>query len=243
MASGVTRPRVMKAVQLHLANHATYFWVPLAVVGGTFLISLAMYGVLRLGLGADAPPAMYGMGGLQFIPAYYCVTVGIQAMMYTYQFAMAMSLTRREYINGTTVMALLFAGGLSLMFALGRLFENLTGGYGIGFNYFGLTGWFQRYNVLEQWVFLAGLSLLFLTGGFAGTVVYKRGGAIRLVVVMTLWTLLVVGGTAIVTWREWWPAVGTWVLELTPAGAGFWMLLASAGFLAGSYWSMRKTVP
>ncbi|MDR2252365.1 MAG: hypothetical protein LBD97_00640 [Bifidobacteriaceae bacterium] len=239
-----TRSRTLKVVRLHLANRATYLWTPLLVVGATLFISLAMYGVLLLGFRDEGgPPGMYGFGGLQFIPTYYCVTVGIQAMMYTYQFAMAMSLTRREYINGTTLLAAGFAAALAAVFSLGRVLESLTGGYGISFRYFSLAGWFTDFPWWEQWVFLTGLSLVFFMAGFCGTTVFRRGGAIRLVVVLTLWVMVAVGMSAVVTWREWWPLIGRWALALTPASAGGWMLLVAACFSAGSYWSMRKTVP
>ncbi|MDR1393837.1 MAG: hypothetical protein LBJ62_07725 [Bifidobacteriaceae bacterium] len=237
------RSRLIKVLRLHLANRATYFWVPLAVVGATFVISLALYGVLRMGLEEDAPQEIYGLGGLQFIPSYYCVTIGIQAMMYTYQFAMAMSLTRREYINGTTLMAGVFALGLTSMFSLGRALELATDGYGIGFHYFGLAGWFHDYAWWEQFVFLGALSLLFLMAGFCATTVFKRGGPIRLVIVLSIWVMAVVAAAALVTWREWWPSIGYWTMRQTPVSIGWWMLLIAALLSAGSYWSMRKTVP
>ncbi|MDR1118249.1 MAG: hypothetical protein LBL01_02975, partial [Bifidobacteriaceae bacterium] len=120
------RPRIIKVLRLHLANRATYVWVPGAVIAGTFVISLAMYGVLLLGFRDEGLPRMYGFGGLQFIPAYYCVTVGIQAMMYTYPFALAMSLTRREYINGTLLLGAVFAASVSGVFTVGRALESLT---------------------------------------------------------------------------------------------------------------------
>jgi hypothetical protein len=239
------RGRIVNVLRLHLANRATYGWVPLLVIGGTMLISVAMYGVILLGF-RDEPgprPELYGFGGLQFIPSYYCVTVGIQAMMYTYQFAMAMSLTRREYINGTTLLAALFALALGGLFALGRALETLTGGYGIGFRYFSLAGWFGQHPWWEQWLFLTALSLMFFMAGFCCTTVFRRGGAIRLVVALTAWTMAVVGACAVVTWREWWPPVGEFVLALTPGGAGLVMLAVAVLFSAGSYWSMRKTVP
>ncbi|MDR3359518.1 MAG: hypothetical protein LBO20_02450 [Bifidobacteriaceae bacterium] len=235
--------RTVKVLRLHLANRATYIWIPLTVVAATALISLAMYGVLVLGLEEDRPLRMYGFGGLQFVPAYYCVTIGIQSMMYTFPFALAMSATRREYINGTLLLAAGFAVCLSSLYCLGAAIEDLTDGYGIGFHFFSLAGWFTRFALWQQFVFLIGLYLMLLMAGFAGTTVFKRGGPLRLVVVLTLWTMAVVGASAIVTWREWWWPIGRWVLALTPAAAGGWMLAAAAGLGAGAYWSMRKTVP
>jgi hypothetical protein len=236
--------RLIRVIRMHLANSVTYIWIPAAVIGSTFLLSVALYGVLLLGLDADElPRQLYGIGGFQFIPFYYCVTVGIQAMMYTYPFAMAMSLTRREYINGTTALAALFAGSISTLYALGRWLEDLTDGFGIRFHYFGLSGWSMGFPLWEQWVFTTGLALMLFMAGFCCTTVFKRGGALRLVLEISLWALVVVGTTALITWQEWWPRVGDWAIGLTPATAGGWLLVIAGLFSLGSYWSIRKAVP
>jgi hypothetical protein len=237
------RPRLVKVIRMHLANRATYVYIPLIVVGATFALSIALYGVLLLGLEEDAPRELYGLGGFQFVPFYYAVTVGIQAMMYTYPFAMAMSLTRREYINGSVALAALFAGGLAGLYALGRFAEEATGGFGIGFHYFGLVGWFSWFAWWEQWLFLTGLTLMLFMAGFCATTVFKRGGALRLVAEITAWTMSFVGVIALVTWQEWWPAVGEWFLALTPATAGGWILVVAGVLSLGAYWSIRKAVP
>ncbi|MDR2377820.1 MAG: hypothetical protein LBD70_00120 [Bifidobacteriaceae bacterium] len=237
------KSRLVKVIRLHLANQSTYIVIPLVVVGATFALSMALYGVLLLGLQDEAPRELYGLGGFQFVPFYYGVTVGIQAMMYTYPFAMAMSLTRREYINGTTGLAALFAGGLATMYAVGRALEEVTDGFGIGFHYFGLAGWFAEFGWWQQWLFLTGLCLMLFMGGFCCTTVFKRGGAMRLVIELTAWTMGLVGLIALVTWQEWWPTVGEWFLALTPALAGGWMLVCAGLLALGSYWSIRKAVP
>jgi hypothetical protein len=237
------KPRLIKVIRLHLANQATYIYVPATVIAATFMLSIALYGVLLLGLEEDAPRQLYGLGGFQFVPFYYGVTVGIQAMMYTYPFAMAMSLTRREYINGTTALAGLFAGSVATLFVAGRGIEELTGGYGIGFHYFAMLGWFTQYGWWEQWLFLVGLCLMLFMAGFCCTTVFKRGGAIRLVIELTVWTMGLVGLIALVTWREWWPVIGEWVLELTPGSTGGYLLVIAGLFSIGSYWSIRKAVP
>ncbi|MDR1634821.1 MAG: hypothetical protein LBS27_07895 [Bifidobacteriaceae bacterium] len=237
------KSRLVKVIRLHLANRATYIVIPMVVVTATFCLSLALYMVLLLGLEGEAPRQLYGLGGFQFVPFYYAVTVGIQAMMYTYPFAMAMSLTRREYINGTTGLAALFAGGLALIYAIGRGIEEHTDGFGIGFHYFGLAEWFAQFGWWQQFIFLTGLCLMLFMAGFCCTTVFKRGGALRLVAEITAWTMAAVGAIALVTYLEWWPAVGDWFLALTPAIAGGWMLVVAGAFSLGSYWSIRKAVP
>jgi hypothetical protein len=237
------KSRLAKVVRLHLANRSTYLVVPAVVVAATFLLSMALYAVLLLGLAEEAPRELYGLGGFQFVPFYYAVTVGIQAMMYTYPFAMAMSLTRHEYIGGTVGLASLFAGSLASFYSLGRAFEELTDGFGFGFHYFGLVSWFAQFGWWEQWIFVAGLILMLFMAGFCCTTVFKRGGALRLVAELTVWTMALVGLIALVTWREWWPAVGEWFLALTPAVTGGWMLVCAGLLSLGSYWSIRKAVP
>jgi hypothetical protein len=235
--------RYWNVVRLHLATRSTYLWVPLIVVGATYVLSLMMYGVLRMGLEEDAPQELFGLGGLQFVPFYYCITVGIQAMMYTYPFAMAMSVTRREYVMGTFLLALIFTGALALMYGLGRAIEYATGGLGIGFIYFGLLEWFWNAPLWHEMLFVCGLAAMLFMAGFSAAAVFKRGGVIRVVVVLITWALVIVALLALVTWQEWWPPIGRAVLRAQPAQVGGLMIAAAVSLGAGSYWSARKAVP
>jgi hypothetical protein len=73
--------------------------------------------------------------------------------------------------------------------------------------------------------------------------VFKRGGVMRLVVVLVAWMMGFVAALALVTWQEWWPRIGYWVFGLTPGTAGGWMLVAAAALSLGAYRSIRKAVP
>ena len=45
--------RTLNVVRMQLVNRATYIWVPLIILGGTLLISLAIFGLISSS-GADA---------------------------------------------------------------------------------------------------------------------------------------------------------------------------------------------
>ena len=53
--------RTVNVVRMQLINRQTYIWVPLMVLGGALLITLAIYAIIH-NAGADGP--MYG-GGAQ----------------------------------------------------------------------------------------------------------------------------------------------------------------------------------
>ena len=113
--------RTLNVVRMQLVNRATYIWVPLIILGGTLLISFAIFGLISSS-GADAQ--MFG-GGAQ-APLWYFGVVGVQALTLTFPFSQAMSVTRREFYLGTLITAALTALGLALLFVIGGFIEEAT---------------------------------------------------------------------------------------------------------------------
>ena len=91
-----TPSRTLSVVRMQLINRQTYIWIPLIILGGAFLLALAVYAMLA-NAGVTGPK--YG-GGAQ-APLWYFGVVGIQALTLTFPFSQAMSVTRREFFLGT----------------------------------------------------------------------------------------------------------------------------------------------
>ena len=72
----------------------TYIWIPLIILVGALVLTLAIYAILA---GNGAPGPFYG-GGSQ-APLWYFLIVGIQALTFTFPFSQAMSVTRREFYS------------------------------------------------------------------------------------------------------------------------------------------------
>ena len=125
--------RTVSVVRMQLINKQTYIWVPLLVLGGSFVITLAVYAILA-GSGLDGP--FYG-GGAQ-APLWYFAVVGIQALTLTFPFSQAMSVTRREFYLGTVLTAALTSAILAGIAVVGGLVEIATDGWGMNGWFFGL---------------------------------------------------------------------------------------------------------
>ena len=106
--------RTLNVVRMQLVNRQTFIWVPLIVLGGSLIISIAIWVILNQ---AGVTANMYG-GGAQ-APLWYFGVVGVQAMTLTFPFSQAMSLTRREFYLGTLLTAALTSGILAVVFVIG----------------------------------------------------------------------------------------------------------------------------
>ena len=147
--------RTVSVVRMQLINRQTYIWVPLLVLGGSFLITLAIYGIL---INAGVAGDMYG-GGAQ-APLWYFGVVGVQALTLTFPFSQAMSVTRREFYLGTLLTAVLTGAILALLFVVGGLIEQATGGWGMN-GYFFYLPWIWEAGALGAGVFFFTISMLF----------------------------------------------------------------------------------
>src|SRR5690606_6776424 len=117
--------RTVNVVRMQLVNRQTYIWVPLMVLAGSLVITLAIYALIR---NAGAQDPLYG-GGAQ-APLWYFAVVGIQSLTPTFPFSQAMSVTRREFYLGTLLAAALTGAILSAVFVIGGFIENATDGWG-----------------------------------------------------------------------------------------------------------------
>mgnify|MGYP006870045490 FL=1 len=113
--------RTLNVVRMQLANRETFVWVPLLILGSSFVISLIIWGIIAAG---GVTTNMYG-GGAQ-APLWYFIAVGVQALTLTFPFSQALSVTRREFFLGTMLTAALTAGILALIFVVGGLIEIAT---------------------------------------------------------------------------------------------------------------------
>lgn len=227
--------RIIKVARMQLINKWTFVGIPLIILAGSFLFTLAIWYLVRRG-GAEG--ILYG-GGAQ-APMWYFLALGIQALTLTFPFAMAMSVSRRSFYLGTVA---LFAGCaliLSVFYYLMGLLEVATGGWGVDGRFFALQ-WIAGNNWLIQILFYFMLMLvLFMIGFFAATL-YMRWRTTGVLVFSIGLGLLLLGAVALITLSDSWLEVGRWLAAWTAAGVtGLGACLAV--LLAGSsYLTLRKT--
>jgi len=229
--------RTLNVVRMQLVNRQTYIWVPLIVLAGSLVVTLAIYGIIA-GAGVEGP--MYG-GGAQ-APLWYFAVVGVQALTLTFPFSQAMSVTRREFYVGTVLTAVATAAILAVIFVLGGLLENATGGWGMNGYFFHLP-WVWEAGPLGAALFFFTLALLFFVCGFWGATIYKRFGTAVLTVVLLALALLLVGALWLVGRMEAWAQVLGWFGDQGAAGLALWALLLIAVLALISYLTLRRAVP
>lgn len=228
------RGRTLKVVRLQFINTQTFIWVPLIVLGGSWLITMLVYLILSSS-GIDSVK----IGGGSQAPLWYFAVVGAYAMTLSFPFSQAMSLTRREFFIGSMIAAAVSALGMATVFVLIGLFEQATGGYGIN-GYFAYLDWVWEAGALGAGFTYFVLTMLFFTVGFWFATIYKRWGPPILTVAILASVLLLVGIAALITWQQAWPEVWTWLVDTGAAGLSLWGLLLGVALAAGSYATLRR---
>ena len=229
--------RTINVVRMQLINRQTYIWVPLLVLGGAFLLTLAIYAMLET---SGVTGAKYG-GGAQAPLWYFCV-VGVQALTLTFPFSQAMSVTRREFYAGTLVTAAASSLVLAAVYVVGGLIENATGGWGLN-GYFFYLPWVWEAGPAVALLFWFTAAMLVFVSGFWAATIYKRTGTLVL-------TLVLVGlGALLVLWMylvgrmDAWAQVFEWFATQGALGLSLWGLLLGAVLAAISYLTLRRAVP
>lgn len=229
--------RTVNVVRMQLVNRQTYIWVPLMVLAGSLLITLAVYAIIR-NAGADGP--MYG-GGAQ-APLWYFAVVGVQSLTLTFPFSQAMSVTRREFYLGTLLAAAMTGAILSAVFVIGGFIESATGGWGLN-GYFFYLPWIWEAGPVGAAVFFFAVTMLFFVVGFWAATIYKRFGSVALTAVLAGIAVLLVLAMFLIGLLEAWGRVFGWIGAQGALGLGLWGLLLGAVLAAISFLTLRRAVP
>lgn len=229
--------RTLKVVRMQLVNTQTFIWVPLLVLGGSFLITLAIYAIIA---SAGVTTNMYG-GGAQ-APLWYFAVVGAQALTLTFPFSQAMSVTRRELFLGSMLAAAMTSAMLAIIFVLGGLIETATNGWGMN-GYFFALDWVWAAGPLVAGLFFFVLAMLSFVIGFWGATIYKRFGTFWLTAIVLAFAALLVVGLFITARMDAWVAVFTWFADLGAGGMA--ALVAGLALLLGglAFPTLRRAVP
>lgn len=229
--------RTVNVIRMQLVNRQTFVWVPLIVLGGAFAIALAIYALIA-NAGATGP--MYG-GGAQ-APLWYFGVVGAQALSLTFPFSQAMSVTRREFYLGTMLTAAMTGAILAIVFVVGGLIEQATGGWGIN-GYFFHIPWVWDAGPGGAAVFFFTLSMLFFGFGFWGATIWKRYGSMGLTIVLLAIGLVLVAVLWLVGRMNAWIQVFSWIGSQGALGLSLWGLVLLVVLAGTSYLTLRRAVP
>src|SRR3954453_22885699 len=165
--------RILGAARMHLAHPLLSLGIPWLIVGTSFAINLAIWGVAGVGDETNGDAVTGGLASLY-------VTVGvifIQAVTQMFPFAMGLSLSRRDFYLGTALTAVVQSIGYGLALTVLAAIEDATAGWGMRLDFWA-PGALDVGNPALQFLVFALPMLAFAFLGMAIGVVFKRWGAV-----------------------------------------------------------------
>jgi hypothetical protein len=226
--------RTINVVRMQFVNKQTYLWVPLLVLGGAFVVTLAIFAMI--------PYDGVKVGGGTYAPLWYFLVVGVQSLTLTFPFSQAMSVTRREFYLGTLLAAATTSAMLALIFLVGGLIEEATRGWGLNGYFFYLEWIWVAGPIAAFFVYFVSAMMFFLVGFWAATV-YKRFGSLWLTAVLVGIAALLVVIIWLIGFAEAWVATITWFAEQGALGLAMWGVVFGAVLAGISFLILRRATP
>lgn len=227
--------RIMKVARMQLMSRWTYLGIPAVIIGGSFLLSLAIWALIP-----DEVGTKYSGAGQAVM--WYFFGLGIQSLTYTFPFSQGMSVSRRRYFLGTVGLFAAIAAAISILYVVLGKVEVATNGWGVQGRMFALD-WVADRNWFEQLFFYFILMMFLFLLGFWGATIFKRWQTTGVMIASFSVAALLLAFVALVTWQGWWVAIGSWMISLTPMLVGLLVLALVALLGGGSYLTLRRATP
>ncbi|MFD4292766.1 ABC transporter permease [Rhodococcus sp. NPDC058505] len=202
----VTGPsRIGSVLRLHTVAWPLLIAWPVGLLTVAFAISWMIYYLVGNEEGEGFTGSVTALAG--FAIAFY-----VQALTQSFPFALGLSVTRREFYTATTLMAVAQSAIFAVAVWALSLVEAATDGWGVHMRMFGITRYFTDSPLVQL---LCLFSILLLSTGVAmlAGAIYQRWRTTGLLAAGV--ALLVTLGLAaiVITWAEWWPAIGSWFVD------------------------------
>lgn len=232
-AGGLNAAAIGRVARLHLVDRFSYTWLVWGILALTFALNLAIWAVI------PAQPEGGFYTGAVITIYIFMIVIGVQAATRFLPFALTLGVSRRTYYVGTVALVVglcaLYAAVLTVLWWI----EGLTDGWGMNGHFFRVP-WIMDgpwYQVLLTTFAL--LSLVFLFGLWSG-LVYRRFALFGTVAFFAVISIAVVGAVVLITWRQAWPQVGRFLVELNIVDASLFVALVAALVGVGGYLTIRR---
>ena len=232
---------IWRIVRLHTVNPSIFFGVPWLILGGAWAVTMVIALILR---GAGIPPELDGFrySWAVLSPQWYLIVVGVQAIAYTFSFALGFGATRRDFWLGTSVMFVFVSLEMAAAIATLVQIEKATDGWWIGAGMFDAL-WYGQSGWLTDFYTTFVLQLLVLFIGASITTIYMRWRIRGMMILLFSAVALVLALVATLTFTESWVAVFDWFASIGILGV-FTVLLAKAlAWAVAGYFVIRRATP
>lgn len=227
--------RALGVAKMQLINKWTFLGIPAVIIASSFLLSLVIFALIPNTVGNK-----YSGAGQAVM--WYFFGLGIQSLTLSFPFAQGLSVSRRNFFLGTVGLFTLLAAAISALYVvLGRV-EQATNGWGLQGQLFALD-WVADRSWFIQWFFYFVLMMFLFLLGFWAATVYKRWQATGTLIMCLSLAVLLVGAIALITLQGWWPAVGAWMVSLTPLSLGALALVFVLALGFAAYGTLRRATP
>ncbi|WP_269937013.1 hypothetical protein [Arthrobacter sp. HY1533] len=228
--------RALGVARMQLINKWTFLGLPAVILVSSFGLTLAIWSMIPdTGTGP-----MYSGAGQAVM--WYFFALGLQAMSLTFPFSQGLSVSRRNFFLGTVGLFAVVAAGVAVLYVVLGYLETATDGWGLGGQMFALAWIAERPWLVQVFFYFVLMMFLFLLGFWFATV-YKRWAATGAVVMSLSLSVLLIGAGALITLKDWWPAVGAWMVSLTPLSLGAVVLVLVLLLGSGAYLTLRRATP
>ncbi|TYL53838.1 hypothetical protein [Agromyces mariniharenae] len=232
---------IWRIVRLHTVNPSIFFGVPWIILGGAWAVTMVIALILR-GAGISDAEDGFRYSWAVLSPQWYLIVVGVQAVAYTFPFALGFGATRRDYWLGTAAMFLFVSIEMAAAIATLVQLEILTGGWWIGAGMFDAL-WYGQNGWLVDFYTTFSLQLLVLFIGASITTVFMRWRMKGMMILLFGAIAVVLALIAGLTFTESWPAVFDWFGNIGIVGV-FTVLLSLAAVCAvAGYLVIRRATP
>ncbi|WP_084074935.1 hypothetical protein [Demequina sp. NBRC 110052] len=235
-ASGPTAAPVvhrMRAVlRIHIANPWQTLILPWIITLLIFGGNAAIWGMITYSAGGSdnvETSAFQSNGGITWIYVYMLI-VAVQAMHFTFRFALGFSVTRRDYYAGTLLYFITLAAYYTVGLTALVLLERATDGWWLGGSFFAPLGLTTAPVASVAYTSFAAMLLAFGVGAASAAVWVRWGapglywmfGILTVVGIVALW-----GATVLEAWPTVWEFLSTtsvvalvsWTLPVTALAA------------------------
>lgn len=240
-ASRVRPNEIWRIVRLHAVNPSIFFLVPAMVLGGAWAITMVIALILR-GAGVPMENTGFQYSWAVLSPQWYLVVVGVQAVAYTFPFALGFGATRRDYWLGTGLMFVLASLLYAVVIATLLLVERATGGWGIGAGMFDAL-WYVGADWFTAFYTTFALQLLVLFIGAGVTTVFMRWRMKGMLTLATAGVAAILAIIALLTFSGSWESLGRWLGSIGLVGVFTLLLVKALAWAVVGFLVIRRATP
>ena len=232
---------IWRIVRLHTVNPSIFFLVPAMILGGAWAITMIIALILA-GAGVPMENTAFEYSWAVLSPQWYLIVVGVQAVSYTFPFALGFGATRRDYWIGTSIMFVLASLLFAIAIATLLLVERATGGWWVGAGMFDAL-WYVGADWFTAFYTTFALQLLVLFIGAGVTTVFMRWRMRGMMIVLFGGVAVILAIIAVLTFSESWESLGQWLSSIGIIGVFTLVLAKALAWAVAGFLVIRRATP